>query len=290
MKLRKKDIALIITALVIIFSFIYSQISIALREDGLYIHFLDIGQGDATFITFPDGQQMLIDCAIDNRIMEALSRAMPFYDRTLDFLVITHPDMDHYGGCIDVLNRYEVKHIVYTGAQKKNLFFTTFDEKLKSVPSEYIQIDALRSWNIGGVDVQVLFPDKPIEDIDFDSNDTSIVLKMSYGDQDVLFTGDAEAELETYLVEKYSDQLDVEVLKAGHHGSDTSSNPDFLKVTKPDATVISVGEENKYGHPSGRVLKRFDRLGTNVWRTDTQGDIILHITTSTIHVEAYKKI
>ena len=85
----------------------------------LRITFLDIGQGDATFIEFPNGEQMLVDCAEDGKILEALGRVMPYYDRDIDYLMITHPDFDHYGGCTDVLNRFEVKNIVYNGFKKE---------------------------------------------------------------------------------------------------------------------------------------------------------------------------
>lgn len=251
------------------------------------ITFLDVGQGDATFIELPTGEQILIDCAIDARIIEALSRVMPFYDRSIDMLLITHPDLDHYGGCIDVLQRFDVDRVVYTGLKKDQSFFRSFEQAIHKVierGARYMKIEHRQVWEFDDVSVEVLFPDTSIEEIDFESNDTSIILLIRYGDASVLLMGDAELPLETYLVDMYGDMLDVDVLKAGHHGSDTSSIQRFVDTVTPDEVIVSAGAENTFGHPSKRVLKRFERAQARVWRTDTQGDIILKLTTSSIHV------
>lgn len=264
-----------------------------IREHKTQIIFLDIGQGDATFITFQNKQQMLIDCAKDSRILEALSRAMPFYDRSIDFLVITHPDIDHYGGCIDVMQRYEIGTLVYTGATKENQFFDEFIEEMNKEQTNgtrYAQIDKQQIWHIASSTVHFLFPDMPVETlaaqkIKLEGNNSSIVMKLSQGEQDILLTGDAEKELETYLIKTYGPLLDVEVLKIGHHGSDTSTIDPFLKATSPHTAIISSGKENTYGHPSPRVLERLHSANTSIWRTDTQGDIIISITEQSIDVK-----
>jgi len=251
----------------------------------LELVFLDIGQGDATFVTFPDGSQMLIDCAIDARIMEALGRHMDFYDKTIDYLLVTHPDLDHYGGCIDVMKRFDIGTIVYNGFEKPHddmwqEFMMTVEEE-KAGGAAYVIADTQHVWDIAGTRVQFLYPDHSvIVDASIpgvnkkpESNNTSIVLKMSYGEQDILLMADAEEELEEYLVATYGDQLDVEVLKAGHHGSGTSSIEPFLAAATPDIVSISSGRENRFGHPSRRVLRRLERAGSEIFRTDLDGDI-----------------
>jgi len=249
--------------------------------------FLDVGQGDATFITFPDGQQMLIDCAKDARIIEALGRVMPFYDRDIEYLVVTHPDLDHYGGCIDVLKRFDVEHLVYNGLEKPedqlwqefNELIDTFKEK-----QQYTRVDKSYMWNIASTTVHFLYPNSFVSAKETESNNSSIVMKFTYGDQDMLMTGDAEEDIEEYLITTYGKQLDVEMLKAGHHGSNSSSIEEFVSSTRPKVAIVSAGKNNRFGHPTRRVLKRFERASTTVWRTDVHGDILLSITTSSFFV------
>lgn len=250
------------------------------------IIFLDIGQGDATFIEFPDGQQMLVDCAIDGRILEALGRVMPYYDRDIDYLLITHQDLDHFGGCEEVLNRFEVKHIVYSGSQDKtNEMWQSFWEAKNNEGAVYEEIQAEDVWTIASTSVHFLYPDHAIAQSDkipgFDgeinANNTSLVFRLDYGLSSLLMMADAEKELETYLLETYSDQLDVDILKIGHHGSDTSSIQEFIDVVTPKDAIASCGLDNKFGHPSRRVMKRVERASSTMWRTDLQGDILLEM-------------
>jgi len=252
----------------------------------LQINFLDIGQGDATFITFPDGQQMLIDCAIDARILEALGRAMPFYDRTIDYLVVTHPDQDHYGGCIDVIDRYDIGTIVYNGFEKEDtVFYHAFMDAVASSGAEYHVLTEPEMWDIGNTTVSYLYPHTdlsqypniPESEKDTGSNNSSIVMLLDHGDTEILLTGDGETELEEFLLREYGMELDVDILKAGHHGSSSSSIEPFVAVTTPAHVVFSAGRDNSYGHPSARVLKRFERIGSTIWRTDTMGDIVVTV-------------
>lgn len=260
------------------------------------IHFLDIGQGDATFIDFPDGTQILVDCALDARILEALGRVMSPFDRTIDYLFVTHPDQDHYGGCVDVLQRFDVKHIVYSGYDKEQSpYYEVFQDFIKKEGSLYTVIQKEDTWNIANSSIHFLFPDAPIQTHElfknihknFPTNNTSLVFVLSYGDEDVLFTGDAEFELEEYLMKKYGKVLDVEALKVGHHGSSGSSSDTFLQQLSPEFAFISAGKNNKYGHPTLRTLKRLERARTKVWRTDQFGDILLYINKKSLYVENF---
>ncbi len=253
------------------------------HTDEVHITFLDVGQGDATFIEFPDGQQMLIDCSMDGRVLEALGRVMDFYDKTIDYLVVTHPDLDHYGGCQDVLERFDVKHIWYTGIDK------SYDQRWKAwwyavgdEGSVYKDITGEEAIDIAGARLHILYPDHdlsidpriPGDQKESNGNNTSIVMRLDYGESSVLLPGDAEEEVEEYLLSAYEHEIfDVDILKLGHHGSDSSSILEFIEAVSPEHAIASCGYENKFGHPSRRVLKRLERASSTVWRTDVQGDI-----------------
>ncbi|MBT3817283.1 MAG: MBL fold metallo-hydrolase [Candidatus Magasanikbacteria bacterium] len=257
------------------------------------ITFLDIGQGDATFIEFPDGQQMLVDCAIDARILEALGRVMPFFDNTIDYMLVTHPDKDHYGGCIDVLDRFEVENIIYTGVKKDQSFYEAFDNAMDGEGAEYHHIAGEDVWNIASTTIHFLYPDHDVSENhilpgfekDTGYNNASIAFTLEYNGNTALFTGDAEEEEEEYLLSTYDGPLDVDILKGGHHGSSGASIPEFLEAVSPEHVIFSAGRENSYGHPSRRVLKRVERVGGAIWRTDTQGDVIVTLGED-IYVEA----
>lgn len=267
----------------------------SLSEDsGIKITFLDIGQGDATFIEWADGTQMLVDCAIDSRILEALGRAMRHGDHVIDYLLVTHPDQDHYGGCVDVLKRFEIKNIVYTGYEKTgNSYFPIFLQAIEQEQAEFFPIQAEQIWNIGSSTLHFLYPDVPVSTHKVvkkmgkkdASNNTSIVFTLEYEGKKILFTADAEKEVEEYLIKKYGAILDIDVLKVGHHGSSGSSIDSFLSLVRPEFAMISSGKDNRYGHPAPRTLKRLERVGAEVWRTDEKGDIILHVRNNELYVE-----
>lgn len=259
-------------------------------KKGFSAVFLNVGQGDATLLSFENGQHMLVDCGKDARVLEGLGRQMPFYQHTLDYLVVTHPDLDHYGGCIDVLKRFDVKTILLNGLEKKEeLPWISFRESLAdeiNTGAKEIVVHEPMTMEIGSSTIRFLYPDHelvqnpnvPNAKKETEDNDASIVMKVSYGESDMLLTGDAEEPLELFLLEKYNEELDVEVLKVGHHGSNSSSIEPFLDSVSPDIAVISVGKENRYGHPTLRVLRRLERLGATIYRTDTDGDVSLDFT------------
>lgn len=252
------------------------------ESNKLKMTFLDIGQGDATFIDFPDGQQMLVDCSIDGRILEALGKVIPYYDRDIDYLFITHPDSDHYGGCESVLERFDVKHIVYSGMVKTgDDMWQSFLAAKEHEGAQYEEIKAEDVWTIASTSLHFLYPDHvlaqnskiPGLETETNTNNTSLVFRIDYGNNSVLMMGDAELELEDYLLETYSDQLNVDILKLGHHGSDSSTGQEFIEMVSPKDAIASCGLDNKFGHPSRRILKRLERASTTVWRTDLHGDI-----------------
>lgn len=255
------------------------------KQNFLEVVFLDVGQGDATYFEFKNGEQMLVDCSKDRRVLQGLGEVMWFYDRSLDYLVITHPDLDHYGGCIDVLKRFEVENIIYSGIRKeKSKFWHAFWSQYQKEDANYITIEGPRKLKIASSTINFLYPDhnlrenKSVPEKEFEStNNTSIVFTLKFGGNKILMTGDAEKKLERYLSDKYGDKLNSKIYKMGHHGSDSSSNEFFIKRVKPEISVASAGKDNSFGHPSYRVVSRLKRLGSKIWRTDQDGNILLRI-------------
>ncbi len=253
---------------------------------GFRVVFFNIGQGDATLIQFGNNKKMLVDCGADKKILAKLGRALPFYDRTIDYVLATHPDLDHYGGCIDVLKNYKVKEIIINGRKKEyDPYWRAWDQMIKDEGAIIKIVDSPQEWIIASSTLEFLSPDKSLAlDVGADDNNNySIVFKLKNDRTSFLFAGDMEEPLEKALVQKYCSPtstscpaLQSDVFKVGHHGSDTSSGEDFLNFVNPQKAIISVGK-NKYGHPSLRVLKKLERAGAEILITDEKGDIILPI-------------
>lgn len=244
---------------------------------GFGVTFLDVGQGDATLISFDKKTQMLIDCGSSRKVLAGLGRRMPFYDRTIEYLVVTHPDTDHYVGCIDVLDRYRVEHIWWTARDNKNdPQWEVWKEKMAAEGADVHVVDRAERYDVGDTVLDVLYPDHPVAEEKVGDNNTSIVMHVQHGEFSALLTADAEEELERHLVQEYGGRLRSKVLKIGHHGSNTSSIQEFLDTVAPTIGVISVGKDNKYGHPTPRVLKRLERMGITIRRTDIEGDVVYY--------------
>lgn len=247
------------------------------------VTFLDVGQGDAALIRFSDGQKMLVDCGLDRKILSALGAALPFYERELDYLLITHPDNDHYGGCLDILKRYQVKKIITNGEEKKDdIFWEVWSEEVKNSGAILENIIEPTIWQISDSILHFYTPDNnlELENKQKTGNNNSIVFRLSHKDKNILFMGDAEIPLEDALLKKYCSSsricrdLASDIIKIGHHGSDSSSGERFLVAVGPKQAIISVGK-NTFGHPSLRVLRHLQRLSTEILRTDERNDIII---------------
>ncbi len=237
------------------------------------IIFFDVGQGDAIFIKSPQGHQVLIDGGPNTKILEKLARVMPFYDKSLDLVILSHPEKDHMGGLIEVLKRYKVDYVLWTGIRRET---PEFEEWLKSLYEEGAQVKIAQAGQkivVSGVILDIFHPFESLEGRKFkDSNNTSIVGRLSFGRNSFLLTGDIYQSREKKMIER-GFPLDSEVLKIGHHGSKTSTCEEFLEAVSPEIAVISVGERNPYRHPSRQVLTRLTEFGTQILRTDEKGDI-----------------
>jgi competence protein ComEC len=233
---------------------------------------LDVGQGDAFFIESPSGTQILIDGGRGTAVLRGLSEVMPFWDRTIDVVVATHPDADHIGGLVDVLERFEVKKILQSAVQNDTPTFRAYKKAVEEEGAQLLPASRGTRIRIDNALVITVLSREVVATSD--TNEASIILRLDYGKTSFLFTGDASKETERELLQFY-DLLDVDVLKVGHHGSDTSTSTEFISATSPKFALISVGENNSYGHPDAKVLDRLEEAGVRILRTDTQGTVRL---------------
>lgn len=280
----KKTAFICIGALCLIGIFLYYHNAEVWRHT-FHVTFLNIGQGDSALVQFANGQTMLVDCGPNSGVLSRLGKNLPVYISTIDYVLVTHPDLDHYGGCVDVLRRYRVKHIIVNGHTKTDGYFKTWENARRGEPgADTIVASASSTWHIGSSTIQFFSPDVSLGQIGAagDSNNYSIVFRLtSPSGETFLFTGDMEEPLENALLLKYCNAsavacpaLESNVLKVGHHGSNSSSGENFLAAVHARVAIVSVGK-NKFGHPSLRVLKHVERSRAQILRTDELGDIVI---------------
>ncbi len=262
-------ILLIVTAFVSCW-FLYTP------DERLEINFLNIGQGDAALIKTPRKKTILIDGGPPtNAVLRELGKVLPFWQRNIDLIIVSHPHDDHFGGLSGVAQRYRVGAVMITDYAYESAAYKEFLEiiKNKSIPIIYAKQEDLI---IDGVTFNIIYPAGSLADDNIENaNNASIALRVSYGEIDTLFSGDAELELENQLLATVKNELDSEILKLGHHGSDTSSSELFLDAVSPELAIASAGVDNSYGHPSPRILKRLERRAIKSYRTDLDGTIRL---------------
>lgn len=279
MKFRTKILPVLFLALVFSSISIWTlTLQLQAAEGKLLVGFLDVGQGDAIFIQSPTGNQVLIDGGPNRRVVSELGKIMPFGDRSLDMLIITNPDKDHYGGFLDVLSIYTVGAVLDSGVKKENVSYQELRRELleQNIPLRYVRRGERYELG-GGAVLTILYPDRDVSRET--SNDGSIVARLSYGETNLLLMGDATSKVERILLAKESDglsSLDSELLKVGHHGSRTSTSLAFLEKVSPTEAVISLGADNTYGHPHKEVLEALKKLQVIVNRTDQNGTLLYH--------------
>lgn len=255
-------------------------------DNNLEVVFFDVGQGDSIFVETPRGHQILIDGGPSVDILDKLAGEMPFWDRTLDLVILTHPEKDHLGGLIWVLNRYQVANILWTGILRETKTFGEWQDKLKKEEANITIAEAGQKIKAGRVQIFILYPFKSLEGEFFKetSNDSSIVSQVLFGETTFLFTGDISKKVEKELLAREI-ELSSEVLKVAHHGSKNSTSKEFLKEVSPEIAVISCSKNNPYGHPHENVLRNLENLAIKVLRTDQHGDI--KITSDGQHLKFY---
>jgi competence protein ComEC len=243
----------------------------------LRVTFLDVGQGDAALVEFPGGGTMLIDAGPKTFSSDAGDRTVvPFLRNRgisrIDYLVVSHPHGDHLGGVPAVMAAMDVGSIIEGPSEGRSALYQRFRRLADSLEVPRLQVGAgdVIGRNLPAR-VYVLAPDDPDGPGPENLNDRSVALLLRYGRTTVIFPGDAEEGSEAAMVSRYGPFLDADILKAGHHGSRTSSSPGFVADVTPAWTVVSSGEGNSFGHPSPLVLVRLARAGSSVHRTDLSG-------------------
>lgn len=253
-------------------------VAVASLPDGkLHVVFFDVGEGDAIFVQTPRGQQILIDGGPSpTTLIGALGRRMPFWDRSLDLVILTHADEDHIAGLIPVLERYRVGQVLDSGYEHNHPMYERWLELIseKEIPT-HLGRAGMRIATGDGVELVVLHPGPELmKYTDADANNNSVVTRLVVGQVSFLLSGDIEEVAEAALVTS-GQELTSTVLKIPHHGSDTSSSAAFLNAVNPELVVISVGADNRFGHPSPQVLERLENLvgEDRILRTDENGTI-----------------
>jgi beta-lactamase superfamily II metal-dependent hydrolase len=241
----------------------------------LLISFLDVGQGDAVLITAPNGNRLLYDAGPPtNAVLLALDRELSYFDRRIAFMVASHPDADHIGAFGAVLAHYTPYLYLDGHTRTGSEDFVVLEN---SLIAKHIERRTLTRGSKlllgGGVDIDVLNPVQDARTMRLSTNDASLVLRVSYGSSTILLTGDLESGEESRLVDVYGGALKATILKAGHHGSKSSSSERFLSAVRPEFIAISVGKNNRYGHPSAAAIDRMNRTGARILQTALLGSI-----------------
>jgi competence protein ComEC len=254
------------------------------RGGKLTVAFLDVGQGDAIFIESPTGVQLLIDGGPGPVVLRELGKVMPFYDRTIDMLMISNPDKDHFAGFLDVLRSYKVGAVMEPGTVGASAEYPVLERLIEkeNIP----RLLARRGQRVdlgGGAVLEILFPDRDIEGVG--TNEGSIVAKLTYGDTSFLLTGDTVNAVEEYLAQLEGKRLDVDVLKVAHHGSNTSTSEALLGFASPAIAVISAGKDNRYGHPHREVLDRLNQFEVETIGTYENGRVMIDSDGETVRVK-----
>ncbi|MDG0873985.1 MBL fold metallo-hydrolase [Paenibacillus thiaminolyticus] len=235
----------------------------------LQVFYLDVGQGDSTLIKTPKGQHILIDGGDNHKGQDVVEYLESLGITQLDVVIATHPDADHIGGLDTVIDAIPVESVY---APKVSHTTNTYRDFLMAVKNRGLKIKTAKAGldiPLEGVTAEFV---APVAEYGKDLNAWSAVLRLTYGNTSFLFTGDAEARSEADML-KQPKPLHADVLKVGHHGSDTSTSQEFLDAVQPTYAVISAGVDNKYGHPKKVIMNRLKKAGVEIYRTDKQGTI-----------------
>ena len=271
----KKHWFLILIFLFLLVTIFLFYLDLQRYNKGLTFAMLDIDQGDGLFIESPTGTQIMFDGGSARKVLGPLSRVMPFYDKSIDAILITNPDADHIGGFLDILKNYKVGKVFESGTFNDSKTYQNLEEEIKRQNIPDILLKRGMKLDLGGgAVIDILFPDRDVST--WNSNDGSVVAKLTYGSNSVMLTGDATIKTEQIILNENSKtQLQSTILKVGHHGSRTSTSASFVEAVAPTYALISDGKDNKYGHPHRETLDTLVSYGVKIFRTDLLGTIIM---------------
>lgn len=249
----------------------------------LRIYFVDVGQGDSTVIKTPKGKNVIIDGGEENTVL--LPYLLDRRINKIDYLIVSHFDSDHAGGCAQILENLTVSNLVISKQIEKTDLYNQIMLVAMKKKINIIVVKAGDKLNIDGMQLIFLHPQEELIP-ENGMNNNSIVFKLQYNEFSMLFTGDIEEVAEKELIKIYGNNLKSNILKVAHHGSKTSSIEEFLKQVNPQIAVIGVGRENKFGHPSSSTIENLKNINCNIYRTDRNGEIIIKINKS-IKIKTY---
>ncbi len=265
-----------LTIFIIFLLFIFVAMEVAEGEGKsaapLEVFFIDVGQGDATLINYQNRYQVLIDGGPNGKkLLAELGKVMPMMDKNIEVVILTHPDKDHLAGLIDVFDSYSVGLYLDNGQKAETEIFAELEEEVNDSGVRREVIGEGSKIGIGNLNFQFFNPDF-LELKDKNRNEQSVVARMDFFDNSFLFTGDSDEKVEGDMIGDEED-VNVDFLKIGHHGSKSSSSEFFLGKVTPKKAVISSGAENRYGHPHEEVLERLKKNGAEIFRTDEMGTV-----------------
>lgn len=259
-----------------------NQTNFEITEDNLVVHFLDVGQADSAFLELPSKETMLIDAGEKNNSPKIIDYIKSLGYSKIDYVIGTHPHADHIGGLADVINAFDIGTIYMP---KVTATSKTYENLLNTIKNKNLKIkrgfSGTEVINANNLNAKILAPNSEKYT---GYNNYSIVLKLTYQNTSYLFTGDAEELSEKEITEN----LKSDVLKVGHHGSNTSSSDNFLEKVAPNYAIISVGVDNKYHHPNSETITKLQKYTKNIYRTDLNGDIVVTSDGNTITIKTSK--
>lgn len=283
MKLKINTIiGILIIISIILWTFIFQRGA----DEFFHFYMLDVGQGMAIYIRFPNGFDVLYDGGPDDKVFEELGEVMPAWDRKINLLISSHNHADHLVGLIEVLERYKVDEVWLSGAihttETYKKFLTAIDQSGAKIQTCYVGGDCRVSHKSSG-QIVILFPFNDLTGTQpKNQNNASLVARVEYGETAILLPGEIEKESENEIIQSYcpsnvgtycNTPLQSDILQSPHQGSHSSSTPEFLQMVKPTDIFIAVGADNQYGHPHQDILQRYKEMGFNVYRTDLCGRI-----------------
>ncbi len=267
-----------ITTIVVLLLLVSGLYYLATRpvSSGLYVRFLDVGQGDAELIQTAAGQNVLIDGGPDETVISRLDSYIPFYARKLNAVILSHPHADHVAGLNSVLDKYQVEHVYFSGVAYTTPSYLELLEKLKVKNVATTAVKKGDKLDLGnGIIIDFLYPlTSQVGMTSENINNGSVVARLTYGDEAALFMGDLEMEGQQKLLGS-GQKIQSDLYKTPHHGSKDSAYQNFYDSIKAKFVVIEVGKDNKFGHPTQKALGLY-RLA-QIFRTDEVGDISFEV-------------
>lgn len=286
---RVSAIVFVILISVYFFFELNKKNSVKIDPNNTYVHFVDVGQGDCAIIQSPGGN-ILIDSGTVDSIDDVVDYIDELGINSFEYVIFTHPHSDHIGGAVTVLNRYDVSAVVLPNAVSTGIFYERMLDAIENNNCKIIKGKEGVSFDLAKkCKVELFAPGKNFIPQEDDLNNASIVAKVTIGDVSFLFTGDAEEALEGYMLRRYSDDLDADILKVGHHGSSTSSTRAFINAVSPEIGIVSAGEDNEYGHPHREVVSLFNEKSIKMYITYEVGSIVVETDGKTYKVITEKK-